>query len=327
MILVTGAAGYIGSHFLRRYIAESPDNSLLAVDNLSTGHKESLPKDPRVVFEHCDVGDYPRIKELLQKHQIEAVVHYAANCYVGESEKDPFKYFNNNLGQTGKLLEAMVDSGVKQIVFSSTCATYGYPEILPLTEAHRQAPINVYGQTKYMVEQMLYTLNRTVDLSFVALRYFNAAGADESLEIGESHDPETHLIPNVLKALRGELACLEIFGDDYDTRDGTCIRDYVHVNDLASAHIAALKLMKQGKQSMAINLGTGHGASVKEIIQAACEVAGKEAPVKVMPRRDGDPPLLVADFAKAREVLGWTPEYGLRKIIESAWNWENNRRY
>lgn len=327
MILITGAAGYIGSHFLRRYLSRSSDSQVLAVDNLSEGHRESLPNDKRVIFEQADVGDLPKMKELLSRHKVEAVVHYAASCYVGESEKEPFKYYNNNLIQTARLLEAMISTGVKRLVFSSSCATYGYPEFLPLTESHRQVPINVYGQTKHLVEQMLYTLHRTCDLSFVALRYFNAAGADDSMEIGESHDPETHLIPNVLKALTGKLDCLEIYGDDYDTRDGTCIRDYVHVNDLADAHIAALHLMKDQKRAEAINLGTGHGASVKEIIQLASELAGKEPPMKVFPRRPGDPPLLVADYEKAKDVLGWTPQYDLRRIIESAWKWENNRRY
>jgi len=326
MILVTGAAGYIGSHFLRYFMSKS-SQPVLAVDNLSTGHKEALPKSKQVIFKEADIGDFDLMKNLLMENQVKSVVHFAASCYVGESEQNPFKYYNNNLLQSTRLLEAMDAAGTRKIVFSSSCATYGLPQSMPITETHQQAPINTYGQTKLMVEHILHTLKRTRGFSFVALRYFNAAGADESGEIGESHDPETHLIPNVLRALTGKLDCLEIYGDDYETRDGTCIRDYIHVNDLASAHCAALNLMEEKECGLGINLGTSHGASVKEIIELCTEISGKRPPSKVHPRRPGDPPVLVADYAKAKELLAWSPSYDLTSIIKTAWNWEQNRRY
>lgn len=327
MILVTGAAGYIGSHFVRSYLNASASNEVLAVDNLCTGHRQALPEDKRLHFYQLDIGDFEDMSSILSKHKVEAVVHFAANCYVGESETDPFKYFENNMVKPARLLKAMHANNVSRLVFSSTCATYGMPELLPLTEEHRQSPVNVYGQTKLMVEDMLRALHRTIGLSFVALRYFNAAGADESMEIGESHDPETHLIPNVFRALNGELECLEIFGDDYDTRDGTCIRDYVHVNDLAAAHIAALNLLNTDKCALGINLGTGHGASVREVAEVCVEISGKELRTKICPRRQGDPPVLVADYARAKQLLNWQPTYDLRKIVETAWNWERNRKF
>ncbi len=327
MILVSGAAGYIGSHFLRSYLKAAQKDKVLAVDNLSTGHIESLPEDQRVIFEQADIGDFERIKKLLEKHEVSAVVHFAASCYVGESEQLPFKYFNNNILQSMRLFEAMAAAGVKKLVFSSTCAIYGSPQFLPLTEDHPKAPISVYGRTKHTVENLLFDLNRTAGFSFVALRYFNAAGADPDGQIGESHDPETHLIPNVLKVLNGKSELLEIYGDDYDTADGTCIRDYVHVNDLALAHISALKYLEKQECALGINLGTGKGASVREIVEIARQVSGKELRTKVLPRRPGDPPRLLADYALARDLLGWSPAHDLASLIESAWNWEQNRRY
>lgn len=327
MILVTGAAGYIASHFLRRYLLAAEQNKVVGVDNLSTGHLEALPDDPRFVFYHEDIGNFEQMKAILHKHSVESVVHFAANCYVGESEKEPFKYFNNNVVSTMRLLEAMAEQKVHKLVFSSSCASYGTPQFLPLTELHRQQPINTYGQTKLMVEGVLESLKRSIGLNFIALRYFNAAGADDSFEIGESHEPETHLIPNVLRALNGKIEYLEVYGDDYQTRDGTCIRDYVHVNDLADAHISALELLHKTDCGFGINLGTGYGASIKEIIQIASELFGKEIKTKILPRRPGDPAVLVADYAKAKEILSWSPKYDLASIIKTAWNWELNRRY
>jgi UDP-glucose 4-epimerase len=326
MILVTGAAGYIGSHFVREILAHSSDTEILAVDNLSTGHQESLPNDSRVSFVESDIADNARMKKLMAEHRVEAVVHFAASCYVGESESDPFKYFNNNIVKTTSLLESMNAANVKRIVFSSSCATYGEPDQMPITEAHPQRPINVYGQTKYIVEQLLQTLHRKVGLSYVALCYFNAAGAHVSGEIGESHQPETHLIPNALATLTGEKECLEIFGGDYSTRDGTCIRDYIHVCDLASAHISALDLTKSGC-AQRINLGTGYGASVKEVVQACEAASGKKIPSKILPRRSGDPANLVADYALAKKLLNWEPKHDLKSIIDSAWKWEQAKHY
>ena len=278
-------------------------------------------------FYNRNFGDRSAMTELMRKHEVDSVVHFAASCYVGESETDPFKYYNNNVLNTMGLLEAMSAAGVKRLVFSSSCATYGKPDFSPITEEHRQAPINTYGLTKYLIEQILFSLNRTSNLSFVALRYFNAAGANLQGLIGESHDPETHLIPNVLKAATGKLNCLEIYGDDYDTRDGTCVRDYVHVDDLAGAHIRALALTEVEKTGLGINLGTGHGASVKEVLETCASLTGLDIPHKVLARRPGDPAQLVADYSRAKEILGWTPKYDLATIIRSAWTWEASRRY
>lgn len=327
MILVTGAAGYIGSHFVREILSESATTKILAIDNLSTGHRQSLPADERVLFVEADIADQSLMNDLMTEHQIEAVVHFAASCYVGESESDPFKYFNNNIVKTTSLLQAMDAANVRQLVFSSSCATYGEPELMPITEALLQQPINVYGQTKYIIEQLLQTLNRKARINYVALCYFNAAGAHPSGDIGESHQPETHLIPNALAVITGERDCLEIFGDDYNTRDGTCVRDYIHVCDLARAHTAALQLTKLGSCARRINLGTGYGATVKEVVSVCEEVSGKKIPVKILQRRPGDPATLVADYALAKSLLRWEPEHDLKSIVESAWRWEQRRRY
>lgn len=328
MILVTGGAGYIGSHFIRRYLNTRPEtDEIIAIDNLSTGHEGSLPNSKRVRFHRLDTSNSTAIENLLKDHKVTAVVHFAASCYVGESEHDPIKYLQNNVSKTVNLLDAMLKSNVNNFVFSSSCAVYGTPEFVPLTEEHDRKPISVYGQTKFMVEQILESLHRTSDLSYVALRYFNAAGAADDGLIGESHDPETHLIPNALKALAGQTEHLEIYGNDFETPDGTCIRDYIHVNDLADAHISALQLLEKGKCQEKINLGTGLGYSVKEIADTCSQIAGKELKIVIKDRRSGDPARLIANFEKAKSVLGWQPTYDLKRILETAWNWELNRKY
>lgn len=325
MILVTGGAGYIGSHFVHRYLTAAHEE-VIVLDNLSEGHIESLPKQGAIFFQG-DVGDQALLNTIFQKHNVTAVVHFAANAYVGDSQQFPFKYWQNNVVQSINLFEAMERSGVRKLVLSSTCATYGDPVYLPLDEEHTQKPVSVYGMTKLALEKVLASLVDSVGWSFVSLRYFNAAGADNSASIGESHDPEPHLLPLVLKAaLQGDRS-VSIFGDDYDTPDGTCIRDYIHVSDLAEAHCQALGLFNERSISEYINLGTAHGASVKEVINACQEVTKRSIPVDVRGRRPGDPPIMVANSDKATRLLGWRPTHDLNSIIASAWHWEQNRRY
>lgn len=327
MILVTGGAGYIGSHFVDTYLAQSTSNQVVVIDDLSEGHREALSTDSRVQFFQENVGNLPAIKEILAGFPIEACVHFAASCYVGESQKNPAKYFQNNVINGLNLIRALHESDITKFVLSSTCAVYGNPKQLPIDEMHVQDPINVYGLTKHMLEQSLAAYASQCGWSYVALRYFNAAGADENGKLGESHSPETHIIPLALQTALGRLKELEIYGDDYDTPDGTCIRDYIHVTDLSLAHCLALDLMSAGKRAEAINLGTTTGASVKEIVDLCRLVSGKEIPVKISPRRDGDPPKLVANNDKAKAVLGWSPKFELERIIRTAWQWEQNRRY
>lgn len=327
MILVTGGAGYIGSHFVRTYLSRNPGHEVVIVDNLSEGHKESLPDTKRVRFYQADVGDTQAIKQIVSDNNVEAVVHFASSCYVGESQQNPPKYFHNNAINGLKLLEALHQCQVRRFVFSSTCAIYGTPKSTPIDETHAPSPINVYGLTKQMLEMALAVYAEKCGWSYLALRYFNAAGADDSGEIGESHDPETHIIPLALQAACGRRPLLEIYGDDYDTADGTCIRDYIHVNDLAVAHCQALDLISSRQTADVINLGTTTGASVKEIVDMCAKVTGGEIPIQIKPRRDGDPPCLVANNNKAKAVLGWQPGYDLRRIVETAWNWEQKRRY
>ncbi len=328
MILVTGAAGYIGSHFIRRFLQTRPTSErILAMDNLRTGHRLAIPPSNRVAFLECDLQNTEKVSAAVTEYGITATVHFAASCYVGESEQVPFKYYQNNVSNTISLLRVLDEAKVKKFVFSSSCAVYGIPSSLPLTETHARNPISVYGQTKLFTELLLETLHRTTNMSFVALRYFNAAGADEAAEIGESHAPETHLIPNALRALSGAQSHLEIYGDDFDTPDGTCIRDYVHVNDLADAHIAALNLLEGQEIAEFINLGSGDGYSVNEIVAKCAELTGKELPTIVKPRRQGDPARLVANSDKAQRLLSWKPRYKMEKILQTAWNWELNRRY
>jgi UDP-glucose 4-epimerase len=327
MILVTGGAGYIGSQFVRHYSRARPSEEMLVVDSLAEGHVEALDGLSKVHFEKMDIADIDGMKVLLEKHAIDAVVHFAAFCYVGESQTNPDKYFKNNVSGSGHLFAAMKDCGVRKIVFSSSCATYGNPVSIPIKEDHPQQPINVYGQTKYLTEQMLAANAQESDWSVTALRYFNAAGADRSGMFGESHDPETHIIPLALKNACGSGEQLQIFGDDYDTPDGTCVRDYVHVEDLAEAHLLALDKLSQQKGARFLNLGTEYGASVKEIVDVCQEVSGRKIDFKVSPRRSGDPPCLVADASQAARYLGWKPAHDLQSIVRTAWTWECQKRY
>lgn len=320
-ILVTGGAGYIGSHTAK--VLSRAGHEPVVLDNLSYGHEWAVKWGP---FEHGDLGDAPFVAGVLERHGIEAVIHFAASTYVGESMTDPRKYFRNNMVNTLNLLDAMQDCGVPSIVFSSTCATYGDPLRIPIDETHPQSPVNPYGQSKLMVEQTLRWYGHAYGLRSVALRYFNASGADPEGEIGEDHDPETHLVPLVIEAALGRRRAVGVFGTDYPTPDGTAIRDYIHVNDLADAHVRALDYLADGGASTAINLGTGTGHSVREVIQTVEQVGGRPVPRTDSPRRAGDPPQLVADPRRAREVLGWEAQYGdLRTIVEHAWAWHARR--
>ena len=322
MILVMGGAGYIGSHTVR-HLADNGYQVVVA-DNLIYGHREAV--DARAKFVHADLADMVSLQKLFESNQIEAVIHFAAFAYVGESVKEPEKYYFNNIIGTLNLLNVMLMHHVKKIVFSSTCATYGEPVYTPIDENHPQNPINPYGRTKLMIEQIFSDYERAYGLEHISLRYFNAAGCSADGTIGESHTPETHIIPLVLKAIKGERANIQVFGTDYDTPDGTCIRDYIHVEDLALAHCLALE--KLGTYNGCINLGTGIGTSVREIITAAEEVSGKKCPVEYAPRRAGDPAKLFAANRKAKEILGWQPKYtNIKDIIRTAWNWEKIRRF
>jgi UDP-glucose-4-epimerase GalE len=328
MILVTGGAGYIGSHFVYRAISRDTTAKIVVIDDLSEGHEKALSEFERVTLIKGDIGDAELLDEIFKKYDIEAVVHFAAHAYVGESHSQPFKYFKNNVTKSLTMFEAMERHHVRKVVFSSSCATYGEPVYSPIDEKHPQKPINTYGMTKLMVEQILGRLAETSGWSYACLRYFNAAGAEPAAHIGESHNPETHLLPRVLKAATGELESIEILGTDYPTRDGTCIRDYIHVNDLADGHIDALSLLKKEKSvAECINLGTTNGNSVLEIITKCEQISGRRVSVKKSPRRPGDPPELVANAVKAREVLNWQTKCTIDDIIESAWNWEQKKRY
>jgi len=317
-VLVVGGAGYIGSHCVRQLIATG--HSPVVIDNLIFGHRQALAED--IPFYACDLGDKTTVREVLRTESVEVVMHFAAYAYVGESVEQPLKYYNNNLVATIRLLEAMLEENVKKFVFSSTCATFGVPQQLPMTEDLPQAPINPYGQTKLDVENLLKSLAHAHDLSFAAFRYFNAAGAAEDGTIGEDHDPETHLIPLVLDAATGKRANIQIFGTDYATPDGTCLRDYVHVDDLARAHIAVFDKLTVPGAHCFYNLGTGRPYSVREIIKAVEAVTGKTVPVVETGRRPGDPPALYADSNKAQVELGWEVQFDtIEKIVETAWQW------
>ena len=316
MILVTGAAGYIGSVTTEFLCARK--EGVVALDNLSRGHRAAVAS--HVPFYQGSVGDRELVKRIVREHEVEACIHFAALAYVGESVADPAHYFENNVSQGLDLLGALVEAGVKRFVFSSTCATYGEPQRVPISEAHPQRPTSPYGWSKLFMERILESYDYAYGLKFVSLRYFNAAGATKTL--GEHHDPETHLIPNVLSAANGKLTTVSVYGDDYPTPDGTPIRDYIHVSDLADAHVLALDYLRGGGDSEAINLGTGRGYSVFEVIGTAKEVTQKPIDVKIAPRREGDPSHLVADAVKAHELLGWEPAYPhLSTIIQTAWEW------
>ena len=316
--MVTGGAGYIGAHACKALAGAG--YTPIAYDNLVYGHPQSVKWGP---LEKGDIGDSRRLVTVLQKYKPSAVMHFAAYAYVGESVENPAKYYRNNVAGTLALLESMRKCGINQIIFSSTCATYGMPEQIPIGEDHPQYPINPYGRSKLMIEWMLKDFDAAYDLKFVALRYFIAAGADPDAEIGEDHSPETHLIPLILDAALEKRDHLEIFGTDYDTPDGTCIRDYIHVSDLADAHLLALEYLRGGGESDAFNLGNGNGFSVRQVIDSAAKVTGCDIPYLDSDRRPGDPPVLIGDSEKIRQVLGWNPvQNQLETIVETAWQWQ-----
>lgn len=324
MILVTGGAGYIGSHYVLSALERGDE--IVVLDNLVYGHKEAVLDGATLIT--GDMGDAALLDDIFTKYPIDAVIHFAAYAYVGESVTDPAKYYRNNTFATLAVLDAMRRHNVKNFVFSSTCATYGNPQYVPMDEKHPQDPINPYGESKLFVEKILKAYDHAYGLKFTALRYFNAAGADPKGRIGESHEPETHLIPLILQAAMGKRESISVFGTDYDTPDGTALRDYIHIFDLGAAHTLALERLRSGADSDFYNLGSEQGYSVREVIAACEKVSGK--PIKVMeaPRRAGDPPRLVASAGKAKSALGWQPKFqDLEEIIQTAWKWETNRTY
>lgn len=320
-LMVVGGAGYIGSHMVKMLL--DLGHYVLTYDNLSSGHKESVQGG---LFIHGDLSDRELLFRLLEEHRFDAVLHFASSILVGESVKDPGKYYQNNVANTLNLLDAMVASGVKRFIFSSTAAIFGEPLFVPIHEEHPISPINPYGSSKAMVERMLDDYDRAHGLKSVCLRYFNAAGADPDGLLGERHEPETHLIPLVLQAAAGVRPHITVFGRDYDTPDGTCIRDYVHVSDLCEAHVLALDFLAKEERSDAFNLGNGDGFSVQEVIDVTLAVTGATFEIVNGARREGDPARLVADAMRARKVLGWRPKYSdLKTIIAHAWAWEKRK--
>lgn len=321
MILVVGGAGYIGSHLVKELVKV---HEVVVLDNLSTGHRWAV--DEKAIFVEGDLGNQTDLDAIFSTFNIEAVMHFAANSLVGESVVDPMKYYENNVAATLTLLKAMKKYDVKNFIFSSTAATYGIPDVEVITEETLTNPINPYGRSKLMVEQVLADYAKAYGFQYVVLRYFNAAGAHESAEIGEDHNPETHLIPIILKHLVGQRESISVFGSDYPTPDGTCIRDYIHVTDLASAHILALEALLSGqKETATYNLGNGLGYSVKEVIETCEKVTGKKANVIMSERREGDPARLVASSDKIYHELGWKAKYTLEQIISSAWKWHSKQ--
>jgi len=316
-ILVTGGAGYIGSHTAKELLRQGFD--VVVFDNLSSGRKELVPGGRLIIG---DLMDKPAIREAFKTGDISAVLHFASLIQVGESYRDPRKYYTGNLVSSLNLLDAMLEAGVKSFIFSSSAAVYGVPRQIPITEDHPLLPFNPYGQTKFFVEKVLQDYDRAYGLKFISLRYFNAAGADPDGELGEMHNPETHLIPNLLSAVLGKKEYLEVFGADFETPDGTAIRDYIHVADLASAHVLALRKLLSSPESEFINLGTNKGYSVREIMAKSEKITGKKVPFQQKPRREGDVPVLLASQDKAVRLLGWKLRYSdIETIIETAWKW------
>lgn len=322
-VLITGGAGYIGSHVVKALGEKGYE--VLTIDNLSKGHEEAVLYGE---VRRIDLSDREGIRDVLRDFKPEAVMHFAAFIEVGESVLYPLKYYKNNTVNSLILLEEMIYAGINRFIFSSTAAVYGNPVSVPISESESIKPINPYGQSKAFVEKILEDFSRSYGLRYVSLRYFNAAGAEPEGKIGESHNPETHLIPLVLKTAKGERKHIKIFGTDYETPDGTCIRDYIHVDDLSKAHILALEYLLSGGKSEVFNCGYGHGYSVREIIDTARRVTGVDFPVVESERRPGDPAVLVADSTKLQQTLGWIPEFDdIEYIIRTAWNWELNRRF
>lgn len=332
-ILVTGGAGYIGSHTV--YTLQKKGYEVVVYDNLSTGH-ECAVKDCELII--GDISDKSLLETVFDQYHIEAVIHFAASSLVEESVRNPAKYYENNVVGSKRLLDAMLAQGVNKLVFSSTCATYGVPEIVPITESEKQDPVNSYGWTKFMIERIMQDYGQAYGLNSIALRYFNAAGAAYEAGLGEEHAPETHVIPLLLETITGKREVFSLFGQDYETEDGSCIRDYIHVKDLADAHVMAVERLlgmtsvsveiEEYKGFECFNLGTGEGVSVLELISVVEKISGKQVPVKVCERRAGDPPVLVADNRKAAEVLGWHPTHSsIENIIQSAYKWETVKAF
>ena len=321
-ILVLGGAGYIGSHTVYELIDAGEE--VVIIDNLETGHIEAV--HPQAKFYKGDLRDKDFVDSVLdQEKDIDAVIHFAANSLVGESMVDPLKYYDNNLCGTKTMVQSLVEHGIDKIVFSSTAATYGEPEKVPIVETDRTEPTNTYGETKLSMEKMFKWTSKAYNLRYVSLRYFNACGAHPNGKIGEAHNPETHLIPLVLQVPNGKREYISVFGNDYDTKDGTCVRDYIHVNDLAQAHILAMEYLSKGGESNIFNLGNGVGFTVKEVIETARKVTNHTIPIREEERRTGDPSVLIASSEKARKVLGWKPQYAdLETIISTAWKWHVN---
>ena len=323
-VLVTGGAGYIGSHAVKVLLSKGYD--VVVVDNLETGHKEAVDSKAKLYI--GDIADDKLMDKVFKENDIVGVIHFAAYSLVGESMTNPHKYYENNVSKTNHMLESMVRNNVKNLVFSSTAATYGEPERVPILETDKQVPTNVYGQTKLSMEQMIAWYGKIHGLKHVALRYFNVAGAMEDGSIGEAHNPETHLIPIILQVANNKREKLNVFGDDYPTKDGTCIRDYIHVLDLCDAHVLALEYLINGNPSDVFNLGSGEGFSVLEMVNAARKVTTHPIPLQIADRRAGDPAVLIASSSKAKQVLKWNPiREDIEVMIKDAWTWELNKRY